>query len=111
MYTIITDKRNYALPVSWSLIMSSLSVVDEGDIIIIVLVIMLDDEADRGTGIVVDGITNGGIDIDRIDGGGSDGKVDVDDADDVDNVGRSNVAITEYMLIKLHYIYHFQLQQ
>ena len=112
MYTIITDKRNYVLPVSWSLIMSSLSVVDEGDIVILVLVIMLDDEADRGTEIV-DGTTDGdiddGIDVDRIDGCDGDGKVDVDDADDADNVGRSNVAITECMLIKLHHIYHFQL--
>ena len=83
MHTAITDKRNYVLPASWSLIESSLSVVDEGDIV---------------TGIVVDGITDGGVDgVDWIDGGiVSDGDINVD-VDDVDDVGRSNVTIIEYM--------------
>ena len=104
--TVITDKRKYVLPLSWSSIMSSLLVVDEDDIV---------------TGIVVDGITDGGVDgVDWIDGvivSDGDISVDVDDigdvdvVDDINDVGRSNVTIIEYMLIKLHYIYHFQLQR
>ena len=95
---------------SRSLVVSSLLVVDEGDTEVLVLVpvdeckteVLMSvntpgNEVDRVIGIVIDedGIDDLGINGDDIDG----------KSVDADGVDRSNVAIIDYMLVKLYCIY------